>query len=657
MTEEYKYKIKEEKDIDFDKLIEKYEEIQMLDAKIPGLSDIEFIKKTLQLCYEFLNILGNIEFLCEKINNFPRMKGIIDELERIAPEQVSEFVLTPEKIKDQFFNLDGKKECEIYANCMQLSNVIAHIIGEQAWLRKKLEEKNFYLPMALFFDIKDECIDRLIDAKNIYDDNTVFIEITKDSDNKDVIRIVLQNYIEPFSVHLKQEYSSYLINRLNRDGKVGFEYSTNNGEVFSKIPLFPIKLSNKASELTKLLYDNREDMIKDSAETIEWYRHISERFKSIDEEKNALKSKTKKEKTKRGGNSSMKKSKDTNNVDANREFWKIVNEQSNGILNPKIMESIITNSSSYSYMKIYKNLKNKIQEKIKDSEQIDNDDTFRQVFICMRLTGSFSKIANGTMSKAEQEIWIEKAIANHKKVFEYLELHRNDIDIGIKTMSKALEKYIETNGEVDLLKEKEAKEKKRDTGRKQKQKKLEEAENSEVVEKIEPEKIEPEESEPEKIEPEESEPEEIEPEEIEPEESEINREEIAEEIDRIVDQLDELKNYSSEDMYGFAQQLVRILERVNAIKEISKRALSRNNKKIDEANKTLETLNKKLEEARKAEEEARKVREEAEEEVRKAKEVVEALEKEESGHKDNIEMIGEIEGDVKTKVKDYAFKW
>ena len=145
MTEEHKYVIKEEKDIDFNKMIEKYKEIEYLDEKTPGLSDIEYYKKTLQLCYELIDMLGYFEFFSTTINSFQRIKGIIDELNIIVPEQVDEFIITPEKIKDQFFNLDGKTECEIYANCMYLSNVIAHIMGEYTWLREKLENMGLML--------------------------------------------------------------------------------------------------------------------------------------------------------------------------------------------------------------------------------------------------------------------------------------------------------------------------------------------------------------------------------------------------------------------------------------------------------------------------------------------------------------------------------
>ena len=622
MTEEHKYVIKEEKDIDFNKMIEKYKEIEYLDEKTPGLSDIEYYKKTLQLCYELIDMLGYFEFFSTTINSFQRIKGIIDELNIIVPEQVDEFIITPEKIKDQFFNLDGKTECEIYANCMYLSNVIAHIMGEYTWLREKLENMGLNSPMSLFFEIKDECIDKLIDAKNIYDDNTLFIEITKDQDKKDVLYIALQNYLEPFSVHLKQEYSSYLINHLNMAGKVGFEYLKNNGEVFLKVPLFPLKLSKKASELIELLYDNRGNINNDSARTIEWYKHMKDKFKSIDEANTTLKAETNKEEVKKGELPLMEKSKGKNNyADANRNFWESVNAQCNNILSPKIMESIITNADGYSYMKIYKKVVPKIHQKINESDEInsdeiDSDDIARKVFIYMKLTGPFSKIANGAMNKAEQEKWIEEAIYNYQRAYEYLELHKEDKAIGIKTMSKALKKYVETEGEVDLLKEKDAKKAKNkprvEHGKNQfelnEDKEDEEDEIVETVANEESSKM-TEENEKEQ-------------------QDETEQLDISEELSQLVDKMSELKKVKSKNIKDFLKGLLEIMQRVDELEDIT-------NNKLGKDEEDIIIATRELEEAIEAEKKAIENRKAKE---NRAKEITGRIDK----NRDNLGMIEEI---------------
>ena len=183
-------------------------------------------------------------------------------------------------------------------------------------------------------------------------------------------------------------------------------------------------------------------------------------------------------------------------------------------------------------------------------------------------------------------------------------------------MSKALKKYVETEGEVDLLKEKDAKKAKNkprvEHGKNQfelnEDKEDEEDEIVETVANEESSKM-TEENEKEQ-------------------QDETEQLDISEELSQLVDKMSELKKVKSKNIKDFLKGLLEILQRVDELEDIT-------NNKLGKDEEDIIIATRELEEAIEAEKKAIENRKAKE---NRAKEITGRIDK----NRDNLGMIEEI---------------
>ena len=203
----------------------------------------EFVKKVYEYCLNIYEKIGYQEYI-----NYLNQK-ITDEDEKNI------YYINQEEYKSQFRESQHRGNVDMCANLMYISNRIAHIL-----------QKNDYIKAKKFFDIKNRCIEMMIDyAEN---EKNIFVEKRYDENRNKVITFALPGYFEPFSVHVIRsvhtEFSKYN-NTMKYDSKTFFPlYVTKK----TKEKLEEISSSSKNTELKKKIY---------------WYQYTQSRFKEEDE--------------------------------------------------------------------------------------------------------------------------------------------------------------------------------------------------------------------------------------------------------------------------------------------------------------------------------------------------------------------------------------
>lgn len=137
----------------------------------------------------------NAEF-CDRINHTLRYYNINEEIE-----------LTTEDLKRQFTSTNGRSESENLANIMYLANVIAKILMNNQEditnFNPKINVQDF---TNFFFEIKKECLQRLIEIRKLHD-NKDSQDNKKDNNQDDKLMV---QYIEPDFIDADQDGFFYI---------------------------------------------------------------------------------------------------------------------------------------------------------------------------------------------------------------------------------------------------------------------------------------------------------------------------------------------------------------------------------------------------------------------------------------------------------------
>ncbi len=454
------YKLQNTASLDMEAIVDLLNKILYL--KDDGNS-IEYDKTTLKYCYLLLDELGYWNEFIDDINGNSTIQSInnfLSKTPKVSNEYLEGMKVTKDKIEEQFYKVDNMDKTELQANLMFVSNKIAHILSENKDIMEVLKKENCYAHSSTFFGIKATCINNLIMLKNM--NEKILMECKKDKNGISAITIALPNYFKPFQVHLGKNDNDVALEALESDS-IGYE-RWKGENLIDKISDFPFKVTDNMNEIIALLNRNKSnERLSAAKKEIEWYcgimelfdirfgTHYSERFnvsKTPVNEDKKMKNRGRKRYT-------QKPQKPTKEeiLKENEEFWQKLNAKNDNILNEQIMKHIIA-KANYSYNDLYEKLKPTIHKNIDELVKNSNDDVVDIIFIYIRLTSTMSLIDNGKIKGSELNEIVLDAVCKYEKAYEYLKKHKDDENLGIRNLKNAMVKYIETNGETDLLKDK-----------------------------------------------------------------------------------------------------------------------------------------------------------------------------------------------------------
>ena len=436
----------------------------------------EDIKELLKLCAELLDKFGYFE-LVEQRHVFNSCAS--EFLKERWPEDSKIIRITRQKIIEQINSIDENNNAEIYANLMIISNRIAHYFIENPDL-KNIEKNNKVNATDIFFEIKHGCIKTLHRLRKKNKEMLLLDRI------KEVLLVALPNYFEVFMVHIPEIIRDDLEEYSSCYKDMGYKFLNTNNEIVNRISFFPFYISSDKNHIMENLnhYKNSKNLglIR---EKLIWYKNMMIDFEKNKEQWNgiplpsekdsaAILRRIKSKKTKSQDDMGNKKMKNTaksvprstkkafkktpkkktteRSINDNKTFWN--SRKIDDIFGEQIIRFLT--DVKYSHEEVYNKIMKIMRGTLKDIIDIDlnNENEMNRFYIYFTVANTTSQIATGTINGEKLDEILMNASIYYTKGWEFFEKHKNE-NISMRRMKQALKEYVATNGEIDILEEKQ----------------------------------------------------------------------------------------------------------------------------------------------------------------------------------------------------------